>query len=166
MGDEQTEAKLAHLQAIYDKEVEVGRLEDDFEAKNERAKAAKKVFDAADTELRQLIRDRNQKRFDFDASESEPWRDVALEDLAISATYLTALYEGGLETIGELTDWQAVGEGRELTELKGMGPVGAAEVADHLATFWKEHPEYCTEVAEPAEEKENSEEAEVHPEAI
>lgn len=86
------------------------------------------------------------------------WKDVFLDDL-FKGQIRTALADANLNTLGELTDFQA--SNKQLSDIKGIGPGKAEKISDRLIEFWKEHPEYCDKgESEEATESEAEEPAE------
>ncbi len=72
------------------------------------------------------------------------WRTVALETLFSGGT-LKALNEADLRTLGDLNDF--TDSGCKLTEIEGIGPGKASNIAERLEQFWREHPEYAEAAA-------------------
>lgn len=61
--------------------------------------------------------------------------------LASQKAIVARLAENGIETIGQMVDFQsAANGGKDITYIKGIGSGKAAKIADAIETFWQEHP--------------------------
>lgn len=138
----------SHYAEIRELEKRVRKLYDVAEDKKADASAAKKAFEAADLALRNLIhRGPYQAELPFPKEEqqeaSEDWRAVSVEELGISQSMLTDLADAGFKTIGDLA--AHTDAGKELTDIAGIGPKKAEDLAARLQSWWDEHPDYVTD---------------------
>lgn len=144
------QVERTHYQAIQEKEVEVAELEQEYEGLKADASAAKKRFEAADKELRYLIRkgpDRQTKLrladSDAPAAEVAEWKGLPLAALDLAEGIQTKLVEAGIATLGDL---QAKVEQHGecwYQDIAGIGQGKAEDIADAFMVFWGAHPEYC-----------------------
>lgn len=134
----------AHYAEIREKEKDVRRLACIADDKKADASAAKKAFEAADLALRNLIsRGPYQAELPFPEEKPEEWKSISLEELGISQSMLTGLEDAGFKTIGDLAAHTEAG--KELTEINGIGPKKAEDLAARLQSWWDDHPEYVTD---------------------
>lgn len=134
------ELRRQHYEAIREKNLQVAELEQDMNAEHERYKAAKKVFEGAQSELRSLIRrDPNQRvLFQKNGDETvEPWRAVTLDDLGIEGRIAELLTEAKLTTLGAIADWT---KEYQLTDIAGIGPAKAESLQATLDLYWAQNP--------------------------
>lgn len=135
----------AHYSEIKEMEKRVRELEDVASDKKLDAKIAKDAFESADTALRNLIRRgpyQAELPFGKEEEANEDWKAVSVEELGISASMIAGLDEAGFKTIGDLAAHTEAG--KELTDINGIGPKKAEDLAARLATWWDEHPDYVT----------------------
>jgi hypothetical protein len=71
------------------------------------------------------------------------WRDVRLDTFGLGTRTMKALDAAGLTTLGLLTDFQMANGEWWVRNVKGLGEMGSDKIAEKVAEFWKEHPEYC-----------------------
>jgi hypothetical protein len=69
------------------------------------------------------------------------WRELPLSEAGITGKIADTLAGAGCETLGALVERMASGLGWN-DGLKGIGEEKAAGLADKLADFWKDHPEF------------------------
>lgn len=145
----------AHYEEIRGMERTVRDKERDYLRSKSETSALKKAFECSDEGLRNLIAEGPQQQMKLplaDAEEpqaEEAWRAMPLAEAGIAGAMETKLAEADITTIGQLADFTA--SGCELTEIDGIGPAKAEEIADLLTEFWKKHPELCGGDAEPNE---------------
>jgi len=123
-------------------------LRNKHEAAADKAKKARKALDAAQEELNDFLAGCDMPLFDRPAEtkpavDPDAWRHAPLEKFpGMKPAWLEAIQTvaAGL-VLGELVDWQA--QGHDLDELPGVGEATATKIADTIAVWWKEHPEFC-----------------------
>lgn len=156
--------RLDHLTAIESQNVEVQKKMLAVDNARQEHADAKKELENAIGELRLLIAEGPdpQQRLGFpedgaegsaDAPAAGPkWKRRNVDVLGLTAGVLKKLDALGIGTLGDLKDyWDA---GKMLHNEKGWGPETAAKVADHWATYQKEHPETWHEHDLPPEDGE------------
>ena len=76
------------------------------------------------------------------AGAADGWRVLPLSEIGAKPKSIKALEAAGIETMGQLVDRMA--EGLQWYEgIKGIGEETAAGLADLVAEFWRDHPEFC-----------------------
>lgn len=74
----------------------------------------------------------------------ESWRECRFDDATEFPTLgslATKLYEAGIETVGQLSDFQAKHGEFWAKEIKGIGKSKAEKISDAMIEFWKKHPQ-------------------------
>ena len=85
----------------------------------------------------------SQEKLDA-AADERSWRAWPLESLTsmgLQPRALKAMAGAGLETVGQLSDWQAKHGDFWIKEIKGMGKKVGDNVADVMERFWRERPD-------------------------
>lgn len=150
-----TERELAHYHAIQEREKYVRDLHYKYDIAKADAKAAKDSYDLAAEGLLDLIRRGPDAQMELPLGDpNQPWRDVPVEELELTAGTLKALTEAGITTLGKIADHT---NSYELTDIKGIGPVAAEKLRERLDAWWAEHPDMQRD--EPAKEAEQPEES-------
>lgn len=142
---EYTRREQVHYQMICESERDVAKLAVKAEATKSKASAAKKNFEAADEELRELIRrgPEEQPMLPGVDGAEDAWRHMPLTEMGIDGALLDNLVEVDIKTIGDLSDqMDKFGVGWHNT-IAGVGDKAADKVSDLFIEFWKEHPEFC-----------------------
>ncbi len=156
-ASEYTRLEAAHYQAIREAERGVAELAVKAEATKSKASAAKKNFEAAVEELRELIRrgPGEQKTLPGCDGAEDAWRHMPLTAMGIDGALLDNLVEVDIKTIGDLSDQTDKYGVTWHNTIAGVGDVAAEKVADLFIEFWKEHPEFCdaTKVDEESEDE-------------
>lgn len=67
-----------------------------------------------------------------------PWRDFPLDKL-FKGAIREALWEAGIHTVGELSNYTATD--KRLTDISGIGPGKATQIEDRMLGFWKSNPD-------------------------
>jgi hypothetical protein len=73
-----------------------------------------------------------------------PWREIPIAD-HFGGEILKALTDGGIATLGALADYTAAG--KKLTDIEGIGPGRAANIAERMDEFWAKNPHLADEPA-------------------
>ena len=152
-----TRCEQEHYQQIREKRRAVDKVKATADRQAEKAKAAKKAWEAALEELGELERrDLNlQMELPF-GKDADTWRELPVTELDIDNMMVRKLADADptITTIGKLSDYASEYDG--FTGIAGIGPTGSEKLSDAFAQFWAEHPEFC----EPAEPPETDAEAE------
>lgn len=77
-------------------------------------------------------------------ADERSWRAWPLESLTsmgLQPRALKAMAGAGLETVGQLSDWQAKHGDFWIKEIKGIGKKVGDNVADVMERFWRERPD-------------------------
>jgi len=85
----------------------------------------------------------SQEKLDA-AADERSWRAWPLESLTsigLQPRALKAMAGAGLETVGQLSDWQNKHGDFWIKEIKGMGKKVGDNVADAMERFWRERPD-------------------------
>lgn len=72
-----------------------------------------------------------------------PWRKVKLEGL-FGGAVLKSLHKAGLETVGDLHDFQQPdkkGHIKQLTDITGIGEAKVSQIEERMIEFWKQNPD-------------------------
>lgn len=159
-----TKREQEHYAAIVALNARVEAAHNEWTFAKEEAKGRKTIYDARAGELVDLIKRGPDPQKTLEFTEGEPddegslelfspdgaeWELRPIADLGMSDALTRKLDDGGIQTLGELSNfWRAE---RKLTELSGIGP----EKADTIAEVWRKyaeaHPEVYGEQAEAGE---------------
>lgn len=88
------------------------------------------------------------------AADERSWRAWPLESLTsmgLQPRALKAMAGAGLETVGQLSDWQSKHGDFWIKEIKGMGKKVGDNVADVMERFWRERPDRAADAMEKSE---------------
>jgi hypothetical protein len=147
------------IDRIKQAKVNLSKARVNFVTKNNEAKKAKKEWEGASEALERVL----EEEFDPQPSlfrqpepsangtpasaatppaEDTAWRDARLDGLGLADSLQEKLFNEGLETIGELSDWLQPKPGggwtRRLTDIAGIGEGNAEKVMAALDRFWDE----------------------------
>lgn len=150
-----TEAEHRHYLAICEKNQEVMTALYALETAKSIAKEKKETYDQRMGELTHLIARGPdlQKPLSFmtdGTAVDDSWKARSVNELNIKKGLVKSLEENGIETLGDLKMmWDA---GKQLTDVPGIGPEKAGEVADAWAAYGEANPEvYGLPKDEPSE---------------
>lgn len=147
--DEKTKAELERMAKIREFHQRIATKREAMLATADRAKSAKKQFEAELEELQEYMATMDlpqQPRLPFKDSapdapqspEGEEWRDeptAQLVSYGATDAIILALEEAGILTIGQLADWTKEGR-RKPEDIPGIGPARAEVLADAMTGFW------------------------------
>ncbi|MFG0247413.1 MAG: hypothetical protein ACF8OB_00895, partial [Phycisphaeraceae bacterium JB051] len=68
----------------------------------------------------------------------EAWRDATLDDLGITGALADKLVDAELDTLGKISDYTS--SGKQITDIKGIGPEKSEFISDACANYFAEHP--------------------------
>lgn len=74
---------------------------------------------------------------------NQPWRKVSMDTL-FSGSVLKALKGAGINTVGDMHDFQQPtksGHINQLADIKGLGPAKVQQVEDRMMEFWRDNPQ-------------------------
>ncbi len=148
-----TKAEHQHYDAIRMKERTVRGLQHILDNAKCEASIAKKAFDKAGADLRDLIREnpKQQKLPGFppeDKPDPESWKLVPIavlvghHGLSKSIAEKLLANDPPLKTLGQVADWRNY-DGNRLTNIKGLGEKAADKYSDALQAWLKKHPDQC-----------------------
>lgn len=167
-ADFDPEEAIDALTRIRELNDEVTRHREDFDQKDAKAKAAKKLLEASQNDLNVYIRGLSESHPLFEKAAPEParkhgpepakpdeaWQTHLLSELiplGVSSKVIDALEEQGLVNIGHVADHTAKAQ---LTDLKGIGEAKATAIEEALIRWWEAHPEFTRPGANPGPEEE------------
>lgn len=130
----------------------------EFESLNDKAKAAKKKMEAAQTDLNNASEPVEPDLFNDEENTSstnqfteEQAMSTEVCHLDISPKTLELLHDKGVKTIKDLTRYE--GEWNGFEKIKGIGEAKVEEIHKALDKFWSENPITVEENNEPQEEQ-------------
>lgn len=145
--DEQLQ--LAHLAEIKDTVSKLLEARASWETAKNTAAELKKAYDNGVDALLSFANQRGiQRELPFGDTEKladagNDWESLPLSAAGIEGGRADKMIEAGVDTLGKIA-------GANLTDIKGFGPEAAGKIADKIADFFKEHPEFCQEGNEDA----------------
>lgn len=169
-ADSPTELRRQH----YEEMVTSGRLVRDAKRNMETLKAeyasAKKEYEGLQAaHMRLTGRDPMQRPLPLDepdesdgpAPVDDSWRRLDINVLAITPAVIDKLYQAGVMTLGDVSDyWKS---GKQLVDLKGIGEASDTAVRDAFSNYGVEHPEVFGDRATVAGAVEGGEGGEIDP---
>jgi hypothetical protein len=72
------------------------------------------------------------------ADEDEAWREATLDDLGIKGALADKLVDAELDTLGKISDYTSAG--KQITDIKGIGPEKSEFISDACADYFAKHP--------------------------
>ena len=171
---EELEFLKRELADIQEAEREVAKRARNIETIKMDLKEAKEEYAGAVDSLRSLVRatkgDQNRPLLQAAKPkeeeekpatiEDESWKQVKLDTLEIPPGTLKLMEENPgfpILTIGDLTAWTAMG--KQLSDIKGVGPGKATKIEDAMETYWAENPVGSSESDDQEEEQEEEQES-------
>ncbi len=152
-----TRREQVHYQMICESERDVAKLAVKAEATKSKASAAKKNFEAADEELRELIRrgPEEQPMLPGVDGAEDAWRHWQLIEMGVAGALSQNLVDADIKTIGDLSDIMDKFGVTWHNTINGVGDKAAENVDGLFIEFWKEHPEFCGDPVSANEEGED-----------
>lgn len=156
---------LKDMTRLFELEEDARQLEQAMNDQHEVYKDAKTSFEAAQTRIREFIRDCRDaeknypllhQKAESKAGDDTPdgWRDTPIDQVVQDKKVLGHLQAEGITTLGAYCDWRAAVAGDQgyqepLLKFKGVGQAKADKVADQVIAWWAkaqvEHPTWGQE---------------------